>query len=113
MQGKPTVVVTMRGRRSGKVRKAALMRVEHEGRFAIVASKGGDAQHPEWYHNITADPEVTLRDGPVVRDMRAREVEGDERDEWWARAVAAWPDYANYQRKTERTIPVVVLEPTR
>ena len=113
MQGKPTVVVTMRGRRSGKVRKAALMRVEHEGRYAIVASKGGDAQHPEWYHNITADPEVTLRDGPVVRDMRAREVEGDERDEWWARAVAAWPDYANYQRKTERTIPVVVLEPTR
>ncbi|HET6773534.1 MAG TPA: nitroreductase family deazaflavin-dependent oxidoreductase [Acidimicrobiales bacterium] len=111
MQGKPTVVVTMRGRRSGKVRKAALMRVEHEGRYAIVASKGGDARHPEWYHNITADPAVTLRDGPIVRDMRARELEGDERDEWWARAVAAWPDYANYQRKTERTIPVLVLEP--
>jgi F420H(2)-dependent quinone reductase len=112
LQGKPTVVVTMRGRRSGKVRKAALMRVEHEGRYAIVASKGGDDHHPEWYHNITADPAVTLQDGTVVRDMRAREVDGDERDEWWARAVEAWPDYANYQHKTERTIPVVVLEPT-
>ena len=111
MQGKPCVVVTMRGRKSGKVRKAALMRVEHEGRYAVVASKGGDAKHPEWYLNISADPEVTLRDGPVVRDMRAREVEGDERDEWWARAVEAWPDYADYQRKTERTIPVLVLEP--
>jgi deazaflavin-dependent oxidoreductase (nitroreductase family) len=112
LQGKPTVVVTMRGRRSGKVRKAALMRVEHEGRYAIVASKGGDDHHPEWYLNITADPAVTLQDGPVVRDMRAREVDGDERDEWWARAVEAWPDYANYQRKTGRTIPVIVLEPT-
>lgn len=111
LQGKPTVVVTMRGRRSGKVRKAALMRVEHEGRYAIVASKGGDDHHPEWYLNITADPAVTLQDGPVVRDMRAREVDGDERDEWWARAVEAWPDYANYQRKTGRTIPVIVLEP--
>jgi deazaflavin-dependent oxidoreductase (nitroreductase family) len=112
LQGKPTVVVTMRGRRSGKVRKAALMRVEHEGRYAIVASKGGDDHHPEWYLNVTADPAVTLQDGPVVRDMRAREVDGDERDEWWARAVEAWPDYANYQRKTGRTIPVIVLEPT-
>jgi deazaflavin-dependent oxidoreductase (nitroreductase family) len=102
----------MRGRRSGKVRKAALMRVEHEGRYAIVASKGGDDHHPEWYLNVTADPAVTLQDGPVVRDMRAREVDGDERDEWWARAVEAWPDYANYQRKTGRTIPVIVLEPT-
>jgi deazaflavin-dependent oxidoreductase (nitroreductase family) len=112
LRGKPTVVVTMRGRRSRKVRKAALMRVEHEGRYAIVASKGGDDHHPEWYLNITADPAVTLQDGPVVRDMRAREVDGDERDEWWARAVEAWPDYADYQRKTGRTIPVIVLEPT-
>jgi F420H(2)-dependent quinone reductase len=111
LQGKPCVVVTMRGRRSGKVRKAALMRVEHDGRYAIVASKGGDAQHPDWYLNIVHDPNVTLQDGPVVQDMRAREVEGDERDVWWARAVDAWPDYANYQRKTPRTIPVLVLEP--
>ncbi|HEX6567760.1 MAG TPA: nitroreductase family deazaflavin-dependent oxidoreductase [Acidimicrobiales bacterium] len=111
LQGKPVVVVTMRGRKSGKVRKAALMRVEHDGRYAVVASKGGDDHHPEWYLNIVADPAVTVQDGPVVTDMRAREVEGEERDEWWARAVDAWPDYANYQRKTERTIPVLVLEP--
>jgi deazaflavin-dependent oxidoreductase (nitroreductase family) len=111
LQGKPVVVVTMRGRKSGMVRKAALMRVEHDGAYAIVASKGGDPQHPGWYHNIVAAPEVTLQDGTVVQDMRAREVEGAERDEWWARAVEAWPDYANYQRKTDRTIPVIVLEP--
>lgn len=111
LQGKPVVVVTMRGRTSGKVRKAALMRVEHDGRYAIVASKGGDDSHPGWYHNLVADPDITLQDGPVVQDMRAREVDGAERDEWWARAVEAWPDYANYQRKTERRIPVLVLEP--
>ena len=111
LQGKPVVVVTMRGRTSGKVRKAALMRVEHDGRYAIVASKGGDDSHPGWYHNLVADPDVTLQDGRVVQDMRAREVDGAERDEWWARAVEAWPDYANYQRKTERRIPVLVLEP--
>ena len=87
------------------------MRVEHDGAYAIVASKGGDPHHPGWYHNIVADPEVTLQDGAVVQDMRAREVEGAERDEWWDRAVEAWPDYANYQRKTDRTIPVLVLEP--
>jgi F420H(2)-dependent quinone reductase len=111
MQGKPVVVVTMRGRKSGKVRKAALMRVEHDGTYAIVASKGGDPYHPGWYHNIVADPEVTLQDGTDVRDMRAREVEGAERDEWWGRAVEAWPDYAKYQRQTDRTIPVILLEP--
>lgn len=111
LQGKPVVVVTMRGRRSGKVRKAALMRVEHDGRYAIVASKGGDPSHPGWYHNIVADPDVTLQDGTTVQDMRAREVEGDERAEWWDRAVEAWPAYADYQTKTDRTIPVFVLEP--
>jgi deazaflavin-dependent oxidoreductase (nitroreductase family) len=110
-QGKPVVLVTMRGRKSGKVRKAALMRVEHDGRYAIVASKGGDDQHPEWYLNITADPQVVLQDGPAVQDMVAREVDGDERAEWWARAVEAWPDYAGYQRKTDRMIPVLVVEP--
>jgi F420H(2)-dependent quinone reductase len=111
MQGKPVVVVTMRGRKSGKVRKAALMRVEHDGTYAIVASKGGDPDHPGWYHNIVADPDVTLQDGTDVRDMRAREIEGGERDEWWGRAVEAWPDYAKYQRQTDRTIPVILLEP--
>jgi deazaflavin-dependent oxidoreductase (nitroreductase family) len=112
LQGKPVVVVSMRGRRSGKVRKAALMRVEHDGRYAIVASKGGDTHHPDWYHNLLADPHVTLQDGRLVLDMRAREVTGAERDEWWERAVEAWPDYATYQRNTDRTIPVFVLEPT-
>ena len=112
LQGKPVIVVTMRGRKSGKVRKAALMKVEHDGDYAIVASKGGDPNHPGWYHNIVADPDVTLQDGTLVQDMHAREVDGAERDEWWARAVEAWPDYANYQRKTDRTIPVFVLEPT-
>ncbi len=111
LQGKPVVVVTMRGHKSGKVRKAALMKVEHDGDYALVASKGGDPAHPGWYHNIVADPDVTLQDGTLVQDMRAREVDGAERDEWWARAVDAWPDYANYQRKTDRTIPVFVLEP--
>ena len=110
LQGKPVVVVTMQGRRSGKVRKAALMRVEHDGRYAIVASKGGDDHHPGWYHNIVAHPDVTLQDGTLVQDMRAREVAGAERDEWWQRSVDAWPAYADYQRKTDRTIPVFLLE---
>jgi F420H(2)-dependent quinone reductase len=111
LQGKPVVVVTMRGRKSGKVRKAALMKVEHDGRYAIVASKGGDPEHPGWYHNIVADPDVSLQDGTVVQDMRAREVDGDERTAWWERAVEAWPAYADYQTKTDRRIPVFVLEP--
>jgi F420H(2)-dependent quinone reductase len=111
LQGKPVIVVTMRGRKSGKLRKAALMKVEHDGSYALVASKGGDPNHPGWYHNIVADPDVTVQDGTLVQDMRAREVDGPERDDWWARAVEAWPDYANYQRKTDRTIPVIVLEP--
>jgi deazaflavin-dependent oxidoreductase (nitroreductase family) len=111
-RGKPVVVVTMRGHKSGKVRKAALMKVEHDGRYALVASKGGDPNHPGWYHNLVADPDVTLQDGTLVQDMRVRQVEGDERDEWWDRAVDAWPDYAGYQRKTDRTIPVFVAEPT-
>jgi deazaflavin-dependent oxidoreductase (nitroreductase family) len=87
------------------------MKVEHDGSYALVASKGGDPNHPGWYHNIVADPDVTVQDGTLVQDMRAREVDGTERDEWWGRAVEAWPDYANYQRKTERTIPVLVVEP--
>lgn len=110
IEGKPVVVVTMRGRRSGKVRKAALMKVEHEGEYAVVASKGGDPQHPEWYLNLLADPDVTVQDGPDVWDARARVVEGDERATWWARAVAAWPAYEGYQAKTDRQIPVLVLD---
>ena len=111
-QGKPVVVVTMRGRRSGKVRKAALMRVEHDGQYAVVASKGGDPDHPAWYLNLLADPEVTVRDGTEVWDARARVAEGDERATWWARAVEAWPAYADYQARTDRQIPVVLLERT-
>lgn len=111
MQGKPCVVVTMRGRRSGRVRKVALMRVEHDGTYAAVASKGGDAHHPGWYFNLLDHPEVTVQDGPEVNDRRARVADDDERAAWWARAVEVWPPYDDYQRNTERSIPVVLLEP--
>lgn len=110
LQGKPVVVLTTIGRRSGKVRKAALMRVEHDGTYAVVASLGGAPQHPLWYHNLLANPEATVQDGPNVYDVRAREVHGDEKATWWGRAVEAWPDYDNYQEKTSREIPVFVLE---
>jgi F420H(2)-dependent quinone reductase len=111
LQGVPTVVMTMRGRRSGKVRKAPVMRVEDGGTYAAVASKGGDPAHPGWYLNLLADPEITLQDGPEVREMRARVAEGDERAAWWDRAVAVWPAYEDYQKRTDRQIPVVLLEP--
>lgn len=111
MRGMPVIVVTSRGNKTGKLRKTPLMRVEHEGRYAAVASLGGAPKHPVWYHNIVADPHVELQDGTVRLDMRAREVVGDEKAEWWARAVEAYPDYADYQAKTERQIPVFVLEP--
>jgi deazaflavin-dependent oxidoreductase (nitroreductase family) len=111
MQGKPVVLLTTKGARSGKLRKAPLMRVEHEGEYAIVASLGGAPKHPVWYHNVIADPHVELQDGPVKRDMIAREVTGDEKAVWWERAVAVWPDYAEYQKKTDRQIPVFVLSP--
>lgn len=110
--GLPVVVLTTRGRRTGKVRKSPLMRVEHGGEYALVASKGGSPEHPEWYLNLTASPhEAMLQDGaePVAIDVR--EVEGDERAAWWARAVAAYPPYAEYQAKTARPIPVVVATP--
>ncbi|CAL9351674.1 F420H(2)-dependent quinone reductase [Streptomyces sp. enrichment culture] len=109
--GLPVIVLTTRGARSGKVRKTPLMRVEHEGRYAAVASLGGAPKHPVWYFNVLADPRVELQDGPVKRDMTAREVTGAEKAAWWERAVAAFPPYADYQRKTEREIPVFVLEP--
>lgn len=111
LQGTPCVVITMRGRRTGKVRKAAVMRVEHGGTYAAVASKGGDDHNPGWYLNLMADPDVTVQDGTEVHAMRAREVDGDEKATWWARATEVWPPYDEYQRKTDRIIPVVVFEP--
>nr|MDT0663523.1 nitroreductase family deazaflavin-dependent oxidoreductase [Micromonospora sp. DSM 115978] len=111
LRGLPVIVLTTRGAKSGKIRKTPLMRVEHDGRYAAVASLGGAPSHPVWYYNVLADPHVELQDGPVRQDMIAREVSGDEKAAWWERAVAAWPDYADYQRKTERQIPVFVLEP--
>ena len=111
MRGMPVVVLTTVGAKSGKLRKAALMRVEHEGRYAAVASLGGSPKNPVWHGNVLAHPLVELQDGPNRWDMLAREISGDEKAEWWARAVAAFPDYAGYQEKTERDIPVFVLEP--
>ncbi|GAA2784997.1 nitroreductase family deazaflavin-dependent oxidoreductase [Streptomyces rameus] len=109
--GMPVIVLTTRGARSGKIRKTPLMRVEHDGRYAVVASLGGAPKHPVWYFNVKSDPHVELQDGPVKRDMRAREITGAEKAEWWERAVAAYPPYAEYQEKTSREIPVFVLEP--
>jgi F420H(2)-dependent quinone reductase len=109
--GLPVVVITNRGARSGKVRKTPLMRVEHDGSYAAVASQGGSPTHPFWYYNFLAHPRVELQDGPRKQQMTAREVTGDERTQWWQRAVAAFPPYAEYQQKTSRQIPVFVLEP--
>jgi F420H(2)-dependent quinone reductase len=107
--GLPIVVVTTKGNKSGKVRKTPLMRVEHEGEYALVASKGGAPEHPEWFYNLEAHPdEVTVQDGPAPFRVTVREVEGDEKAEWWERAVAAYPPYAEYQANTERQIPVFV-----
>ena len=111
MRGLPVVIITSRGSRSGKLRKTPLMRVEHDGRYAAVASLGGAPKHPVWYHNLVADPHVEVQDGPSKHDMIAREVTGDEKQQWWERSVAAFPDYADYQAKTDRKIPVFVLEP--
>ncbi|MFG2544749.1 nitroreductase family deazaflavin-dependent oxidoreductase [Streptomyces sp. NPDC048232] len=109
--GLPVIVLTTRGAKSGKIRKTPLMRVEQDGTYAVVASLGGAPKHPVWYFNVKADPHVELQDGPVRRDMTAREVTGVEKAEWWERAVAAYPPYADYQKKTDREIPVFVLEP--
>jgi F420H(2)-dependent quinone reductase len=106
--GMPVVIVATRGNRSGKIRKMALMRVEHQGQYALVASLGGAPKHPVWYYNVKADPNVTIQDGPEPLDFRVREVTGDEKAEWWERAVAAYPPYADYQDKTDRQIPVLV-----
>ncbi len=111
MRGRPVIILTTVGAKSGKIRKTPLMRVEHDGEYAVVASQGGAPQHPQWYRNLAAEPDARLQDGPTPVAMRAREVEGEEREVWWRRAVEAWPDYAVYQTKTDRVIPVLVLSP--
>ena len=112
MRGMPVIIVTTRGARSGKLRKVPLMRVEHDGEYAAVASQGGAPKNPLWYVNLIADPRVEVQDGTVVRAMTARELSGAEKAIWWQRCVAAFPDYAQYQVKTDREIPVFVLTPT-
>ncbi|APA97480.1 nitroreductase family deazaflavin-dependent oxidoreductase [Nocardia seriolae] len=111
LRGKPVILLTTLGAKTGKLRRTPLMRVEHEGEYAVVASLGGAPKHPVWYHNIVANPHVELRDGEVLRDYDAREVFGEEKELWWKRSVEAWPDYAEYQKKTTRQIPVFVLTP--
>ncbi|MFE2069349.1 nitroreductase family deazaflavin-dependent oxidoreductase [Streptomyces sp. NPDC059467] len=109
--GMPVILLTTLGVKSGKIRKTPLMRVEHDGKYAVVASQGGAPKHPVWYFNVKSEPLVELQDGAVKQDMTAREVTGAEKEQWWERAVAAYPPYAEYQEKTSRAIPVFVLEP--
>jgi deazaflavin-dependent oxidoreductase (nitroreductase family) len=111
MKGKPVILLTTVGAKSGKLRKTPLMRVAHDGEYAVVASLGGAPKNPVWYYNIAAHPRVELQDGTVHGDYDAREVFGDEKALWWRRAVEVWPDYAEYQRNTDREIPVFVLTP--
>lgn len=111
LKGKPVVLLTTIGAKTGKIRKTPLMRVEHDGEYAVVASLGGAPKNPVWYYNIVKHPLVELQDGTANADYRAREVFGDEKALWWERAVAVWPDYADYQSKTDREIPVFVLTP--
>ena len=111
LKGKPVILLTTVGAKTGKLRKTPLMRVEHNGEYAVVASLGGAPKNPVWYHNIVKHPRVELQDGPAAGDYEAREVFGEEKASWWRRAVGVWPDYAYYQRKTDREIPVFVLTP--
>lgn len=111
LRGMPIILLTTVGAKSGKLRKTPLMRVEHDGEYAVVASLGGAPKHPVWYFNLLKSPQAELQDGPERADYTSRVVEGDEKALWWSRAVAAYPDYADYQRKTEREIPVFVLTP--
>jgi F420H(2)-dependent quinone reductase len=113
IKGSPVVLITMRGAKSGKLRKVPLMRVEHDGVYAIVASLGGAPQNPVWYNNVVAHPDVELQDGTESGRYTAREVTGEEKAIWWERAVATYPDYADYQKRTTREIPVFVLEPAQ
>jgi F420H(2)-dependent quinone reductase len=110
LRGVPVVVVSSLGAKSGKLRKNPVMRVEHDGSYALVASKGGAPSHPTWYHNLVAHPTIELQDGPDRREYTVRLADGDERDTWWERAVAVWPAYADYQQKTDRLIPVFIAE---
>jgi deazaflavin-dependent oxidoreductase (nitroreductase family) len=110
LRGRSVIVLTSVGAKTGKLRKTALMRVEHDGVYAVVASLGGAPQNPAWYHNLKANPHVELQDGATRRDYAAREVTGDEKATWWKRAVEAWPDYATYQARTDRQIPLFVLD---
>lgn len=111
IMGRPVVMLTMTGCKTGAVRKVPLMRVEHDGVYAAVASKGGADEHPEWLHNLRAQPDIDLQVGEKTTPVRAREIDGAERDEWWPRAVEAFPPYAEYEQKTSRRIPVFLLEP--
>jgi deazaflavin-dependent oxidoreductase (nitroreductase family) len=111
LEGKPVVILTTKGRKSGGLRKSPLMRVEHDGAYVVVASMGGAPQHPVWYLNLLADPHVTLQDGANVMELRARTAAPEERAVWWPRAAEAWPAYDDYQKNTDRQIPVVILEP--
>ena len=113
LRGVPVVVITSLGASSGKLRKNPVMRVEHDGVYAAVASKGGAPENPAWYRNLVEHPLVELQDGASKGDYTARELSGEERDLWWQRAVEVWPDYATYQTKTDRQIPVFVLEPVK
>jgi len=113
LRGKPIIVLTSIGAKTGKLRKTALMRVEHEGEYAVVASRGGSATNPTWYYNLKTNPHVELQDAATKRDYLAREVDGAEKATWWDRAVEVWPDYDKYQAKTKRQIPVFVLEPLK
>lgn len=112
LNGMPVILLTTKGNKTGKLRKTPLMRVEHKGEYAVVASLGGAPKHPVWYYNVKAEPLVELQDGTAKADYTAREVTGDEKAVWWERAVAAYPDYADYQKKTDREIPVFVLTRT-
>jgi deazaflavin-dependent oxidoreductase (nitroreductase family) len=111
LKGRPVILLTTIGAKTGKIRKTPLMRVEHDGEYAVVASLGGAPKNPVWYYNIVANPRVELQDGADTKDYDSREVFGDEKAAWWERAVETWPDYAEYQTKTDRQIPVFVLTP--
>lgn len=113
LQGVPVVVITSVGASSGKLRKHPVMRVEHDGTYAAIASKGGAPENPSWYRNLVEHPLIELQDGPAKGDYVAHQASGDERTAWWSRTIEVWPDYANYQTKTEREIPVFVLEPAQ
>lgn len=111
LRGRPVIVLTTVGAKTGALRKTALMRVEHDGSYAVVASKGGAPDEPKWAENMRREPHVELQDGAVKRDYTARELSGAERTEWWARATGVWPDYDRYQTRTDRQIAIFVLEP--